>query len=78
MIGICVIWLGVLYQRNGHKLEKAIQDYVPASLRDLVPERARMRHHAAGLQQLEPTARASKETTPRRGSVAGVSRTTPR
>lgn len=47
MIGICVIWLGVLYQRNGYKLEKAIQDHLPASLRDLVPERARRWRHAA-------------------------------
>jgi hypothetical protein len=48
MLGICVIWLGVMYQRNAQKLERAIQDHLPASLRDLVPERARQWHHGTG------------------------------
>jgi hypothetical protein len=48
VIGICVIWFGVMYQQNAQKLERVIVDHLPTSMRALVPERARRWHHGAG------------------------------
>ena len=48
LIGICVIWLGVTYQRHAHQLERIAQDRLPTALRNLVPERARRWHQLAG------------------------------
>lgn len=38
-------YLGGESRTHSQKLERAIQDHLPASLRDLVPERARRWHH---------------------------------
>jgi hypothetical protein len=32
LIGICLMWLGVMYQRNAHQLERVLQAHLPATL----------------------------------------------
>jgi hypothetical protein len=41
MIGILVIYLGVLYQRNGKAIESFARSQLPESVQQLVPPRAR-------------------------------------
>jgi hypothetical protein len=41
LIGILVIYLGVIYQKNSRAIEAFAHAHLPAAVRDLVPERAR-------------------------------------
>jgi len=41
LIGILVIYLGVLYQRNGKAIESFVRSQLPESVQQLVPPRAR-------------------------------------
>jgi hypothetical protein len=41
MIGIAIIWLGVVYQRNSRRLAEVAQASLPPAIRELIPPRAR-------------------------------------
>jgi len=41
MMGVAIIWLGVVYQRNSRHLAEAAQASLPASIQELIPPRAR-------------------------------------
>jgi hypothetical protein len=42
LIGVLVIYLGVVYQKNGQRIELFAQTRLPAAVRRLVPARARI------------------------------------
>jgi hypothetical protein len=42
MIGVAIIYAGVLYQRHSSAIASYVQTHVPPSIRDLIPPRARM------------------------------------
>jgi hypothetical protein len=41
MIGIAIIYLGLLYQRNSVRLAATAQSSLPEAIRNLIPVRAR-------------------------------------
>jgi hypothetical protein len=41
MMGIAIIWLGVVYQRNSRRLAEVAQASLPPAIRELIPPRAR-------------------------------------
>jgi hypothetical protein len=41
MMGIGIIWLGVVYQRNSRRLTELAHASLPVAIRELIPPRAR-------------------------------------
>jgi hypothetical protein len=42
MIGIAIIWMGVLYQRNSARIAALVHTSLPDAMRELIPPRARL------------------------------------